>query len=150
MNDTHSYRRDVVRPVVIDSPQRLLLLIPSDSDGATCWTLPKVLMRPGETMRRAATRHLRSICRLPPLRISPLIGRLPRTDAAEGVQYVIVVRPAAESWPSAVRFAISPDACWWTTAMLRSGQVQVEPAGLLDFMDGYWDGWLPDGEISLE
>ncbi|MGX1491465.1 hypothetical protein RKD41_003724 [Streptomyces tendae] len=33
---------------------------------------------------------------------------------------------------------------------MRSERAPVEPAELLDFMDGYWDGWLPDGEISLE
>jgi len=109
MDDAHLYSRDVVRPVVIDSPQRLLLLIPSGPDGEI-WTLPTVAVRPGETIRRAATRHLRGICRLPPLRISPLIGRLSRTDGAEGVQYVIVVRPASGSWPSAMRFAIAPEA----------------------------------------
>lgn len=41
MDDAHLYSRDVVRPVVIDSPQRLLLLIPSGPDGEI-WTLPTV------------------------------------------------------------------------------------------------------------
>lgn len=150
MDDAHSDRRDVVRLVVIDSPRHQLLLIPSESDDEDGWTLPRVPIRPGETIRRAASRHLRRTVHLPPLRISPLIGRLSRTDAAEGVQYVVVVRPVAESWPPAVRFAIAPEACWWTTAELRSDRAQVEPAELLDFMDGYWGGWLPDGEISLE
>jgi ADP-ribose pyrophosphatase YjhB (NUDIX family) len=150
MDEAHSDSRDVVRPVIIDSPKRLLLLIPSEPDNEILWTLPIVPMRPGETVRRAANRHLRRNAHLPPLRIAPLIGRLPRRDAAEGVQFVVVVRPAADSWPPAVRFALAPEACWWTTAELRSEREPVEPAELLDFMDGYWDGWLPDGEISLE
>lgn len=150
MDDAHSDSRDVVRPVVIDSPKRLLLLIPSEPDGEICWTLPTIPIRPGETVRRAATRHLRRVVHLPPLRISPLIGRLSHKDGAEGIQYVVVVRPAAEDWPQAVRFALAPEACWWTTTELRSDRALVEPAELLDFMDGYWDGWLPDGEISLE
>ncbi|GGK64259.1 hypothetical protein [Streptomyces flaveus] len=150
MDDAHSDGRDVVRPVVIDSPKRLLLLIPSVLDREIRWTLPTVPMRLGETSRRAATRHLRRVTRLPALRISPLIGQLSRRDAPAGVQYVVVVRPAAESWPPSVRFALAPEARWWTTAELRSARALVEPAELLDFMDGYWDGWLPDGEISLE
>lgn len=150
MDDAHSDGPDVVRPVVIDSPKRLLLLIPSASDRALRWTLPTVPMRPGETCCRAATRHLQRVARLPALRVSPLIGRLSRRDAPEGVQYVVVVRPAAEGWPTAIRCALAPEARWWTTAELRSAQALVEPAELLDFMDGYWDGWLPDGEISLE
>ncbi|MEU9149099.1 hypothetical protein AB0D59_00750 [Streptomyces sp. NPDC048417] len=61
-----------------------------------------------------------------------------------------MVRPAAGSWPISIRFTLGPQARWWTTAELRSARAVVEPAELLDFMDGYWDGWLPDGEISLE
>ncbi|MFE0739109.1 NUDIX domain-containing protein [Streptomyces sp. NPDC058855] len=150
MDDAHSDGCDVVRPVIIDSPKRQLLLIPSAPDSEDCWTLPTVPMRPGETIRRAATRHLRRDAHLPALRIPPLIGRLSRRDAPQGIQYVVVVRPAAESWSPSVRFALAPEAQWWTTAELRSARVLVEPAELLDFMDGYWDGWLPDGEISLE
>jgi len=151
MDDAHSDGRDVVRPVLIDSPKRRLLLMPTEPDNEPCcWTVPTLPMRPGETIRRAATRHLRRDAHLPAFRIPPLIGRLSRRDAPQGVQYVVVVRPAAESWPSAVRFAFAPEARWWTTAELRSSGELVEPAELLDFMDGYWDGWLPDGEISLE
>lgn len=97
MDDAHSASRDVVRPVVIDSPKRLFLLIPTELDDEVCWTLPTVPMRPGETIRGAASPRLRRIVHLPPLRISPLIGRLSRRDGAEGVQYVVVVRPAAET-----------------------------------------------------
>ncbi|MCZ1018935.1 hypothetical protein [Streptomyces noursei] len=32
----------------------------------------------------------------------------------------------------------------------RDGGVPVEPEVLLDLIDGYWEGWLPDGVISLE
>jgi ADP-ribose pyrophosphatase YjhB (NUDIX family) len=150
MNDANLDGYDVVRPVVIDSSKRMLLLIPYGPDEEICWTLPTIPVRSGETSRRAATRHLRKVAHLPPLRISPLIGRLSRGDAPQGVQYVLVVRSAAESWPPSVRFALAPEACWWTTAELRSAGAVVDPAELLDFMDGYWEGWLPDGEISLE
>ncbi|MFF7601058.1 NUDIX hydrolase [Streptomyces mirabilis] len=150
MDDARSDGRDVVRPVLIDSSKRRLLLIPSAPDSEVCWTVPTVPMRPGETVRRAAVRHLRRVAHLPALRIPPLIGRLSHKGAPQGVQYVVVVRPAAESWPPAVCFALAPEARWWTTTELRLAGALVEPADLLDFMDGYWDGWLPDGEISLE
>ncbi|MGI3204132.1 hypothetical protein ACRJ4W_50290 [Streptomyces sp. GLT-R25] len=150
MHDADPKAGDVVRPVVIDSPKRLLLLIPRASARGTCWALPTIAMHPGETNHRAAARHLRRAAHLPALRISPLIGRLPRRDASEGTQYVVVVRPAAGSWPMSIRSSLGPEARWWTTAGLRSARSVVEPAELLDFMDGYWDGWLPDGEISLE
>lgn len=107
-------------------------------------------MRPGETSRRAAARHLHRVADLPALRISPLIGRLPRVNAVEGLQYVVVVRTVVESWPTSVGSAVGPEARWWSMAELRSAKALVEPVQLLDFMDGYWDGWLPDGEISLD
>ncbi|MEV5840948.1 hypothetical protein AB0M32_03140 [Streptomyces sp. NPDC051985] len=150
MNDAHLDAYDVARPVVIDSSKRMLLLIPYGPDEENCWTLPTVPMCSGETSRRAATRHLRKVAHLPPLRISPLIGRLARRDVPQGFQYVLVVRSAAETWPPSVHFALAPEACWWTTAELRSVGAVVDPAELLDFMDGYWEGWLPDGEISLD
>ncbi|MER7924094.1 hypothetical protein ABTY96_13380 [Streptomyces sp. NPDC096057] len=150
MNDAHPDGCDVVRPVVIDSSKRMLLLIPYGPDEENRWTLPTVPMRSGETCRRAATRHLRRVAHFPALRISSLIGRRSREDEPQGVQYVLVVRSAAGNWPPSVRFALSPEACWWTTAELRSADAHVEPAELLDFMDGYWEGWLPDEEVSLE
>ncbi|MFJ9865399.1 hypothetical protein [Streptomyces sp. NPDC101165] len=150
MPDADPNGRDVVRPVVIDSPKRQLLLIPRDPAGDIHWAVPTVPMRPGETCGRAAIRHLRHVAHLPTLRISPLIGRLARQDGREGAQYLAVVRPAAQNWPTPVRSALAPEARWWTTAELRTAQVFVEPAELLDFMDGYWDGWLPDGEIALD
>ncbi|WP_406838055.1 hypothetical protein ACICHK_20625 [Streptomyces sp. AHU1] len=151
MDDAPSDGRDVVRPVLIDSSKRRLLLIPSAPDSEVgSWTVPTFPMRPGETVRRAALRHLRRVVRLPALRVQPLIGRLSRRDVPQGVQYVVVVRPAGDSWPSATRFAFAPEAQWWTTAELRRSGERVEPAELLDFMDGYWEGWLPDGEISLD
>lgn len=150
MHDADPSGGDLVRPVIIDSPKRLLLLIPSASARETRWTLPTISMRPGENNRCAAARHLRRVAHLPAVRVSPLIGRLPRRDTSEGTQYVVVVRPAAGSWPISIRFTLGPQARWWTTAELRSARAVVEPAELLDFMDGYWDGWLPDGEISLE
>ncbi|WP_037614859.1 hypothetical protein [Streptomyces aureus] len=151
MDDPPTDCRNVVRPVLIDSSERRLLLIPSAPDTEDdCWTVPTFPMRPGETVRRAAMRHLRRVAHLPALRIQPLIGRLSRSDVPHGDQYVVVVRPAGEGRPSAIRFAFAPEAEWWTTAELRRSGEQVEPAELLDFMDGYWEGWLPDGEISLE
>lgn len=62
----------------------------------------------------------------------------------------VVVRPAAGSWPTGIHSALATEARWWTTAELRSAHVKVEPLQLLDFMDGYWEGRLPDGEVSLD
>ncbi|WP_094222745.1 hypothetical protein [Streptomyces diastatochromogenes] len=150
MRDAEPAGRDVVRPVLIDSPHRRLLLLPRPVAREVLWTVPTVAIRRGDTCRRAASRYLRHVARLPSaLRISPLIGRLPR-DASTGVQYLVVVRPAVGGWPANVRTALGLCGRWWTTAELRSAEVTPDPVQLLDFMDGYWDGWLPDGAISLD
>ncbi|MGW5710130.1 hypothetical protein [Streptomyces olivaceus] len=62
---------------------------------------------------------------------------------------MILVAPAVRVWPCDVRLLLAPDARWWTTAELRDGGTHVEPEVLLDLIDGYWEGWLPDGVISL-
>lgn len=103
--------------------------------------------RPGETSRHAATRYLRRIAHLPALCSSPLIGRHYRRDAPEGI-YVVGVRPAAEVRPPLVRFALVPQARWWTTAELRSAGVLAEPAELLDSWTATGTGGCSDEEIS--
>ncbi|MGW6604264.1 hypothetical protein [Streptomyces sp. NPDC055036] len=39
---------------------------------------------------------------------------------------------------------------WWTPDQLRECAAPVQPAELPDIVDGYWDGWLPDGPLTLD
>ena len=39
---------------------------------------------------------------------------------------------------------------WWTSEQLRSAEADVFPPELPDIVDGYWDGWIPDGPITLD
>ncbi|MFE2744280.1 hypothetical protein ACFXKX_07935 [Streptomyces scopuliridis] len=105
-------------------------------------------VRPGETVRRAALRFLRHEQALPTVRIAPLIGRY--RAGAGGVAYVVLVEAAAGRWPDEVLRSAGAGARWWTVAQLRAEGAGVEPVQLLDLIDGYWEGWLPDGEISLD
>ncbi|MER5462871.1 hypothetical protein ABT010_19745 [Streptomyces sp. NPDC002668] len=58
-------------------------------------------------------------------------------------------RAAGTSWKDKPGRMLGPDARWWAVAALRSEQVAVAPAQMLDLVDGYWEGRLPDGEVSL-
>ncbi|WP_405728574.1 hypothetical protein OG607_26815 [Streptomyces sp. NBC_01537] len=52
------------------------------------------------------------------------------------------VRNLAENGPLPAR--------WWTPVELRESGVRVAPPELPDVVDGYWDGWLPDGPLTLD
>lgn len=151
MPSTRVVGADTVRPVIMDPPRRRFLLVPGEGVGGRQWTLSTVPIRPAEPCRRTVGRYLRRELTLPTLRISPLVGRLTSSSGAVGgVQYVILVAPAVGEWCDSVPRALGPGANWWNTADLRAQSVRVEPCQLLDLMDGYWGGWLPDGEITLD
>jgi hypothetical protein len=95
--------------------------------------------------RRAAVRFLR----LEPLRIAPVVGRLFAIDDAEKHGHIVLVLPEVGVWEDKPGRMLGITARWWTVSELRSQRVAVEPPQLLDLADGYWDGWLPDGEVSL-
>ncbi|QBJ91430.1 hypothetical protein D0Z67_14810 [Streptomyces seoulensis] len=140
----------VVRPVVIDPAARCFLLVPAEHQGTECWSVPAVPVRVGESYRRTAVRYLRRQAGLPPVRITPVVGVLPAIDDRRQTEYVVLARPVAEAWPPDVRALLGDGARWWSTAQLRDAGVRVEPDSLPLLMDGYWEGWLPDGVIALE
>lgn len=139
-----------VRPVVIDPAARSFLLLPDRVVPPVIWSVPRCSIRPGESFRRAAAHHLRRELRLPALRIAPVTGRLPASGGRRHEEYFVLAVPAAGAWPCDVRALLATGARWWTTAELRATDVRVEPPVLLDLIDGYWEGWLPDGVVSLE
>lgn len=136
----------VARPVLLDSATKTFLLRPSPDGSA--WTVPRVPLRPRETCQRAVLRYLQRYPGLPPVRISPLVGHH-RVGPAPGTrEYVVLLRAENDSWgPTA---PLGPRARWWSLDELAHRRTAVEPASLPLFMDGYWGGWLPDGEISLD
>ncbi|MFE7607000.1 NUDIX domain-containing protein [Streptomyces celluloflavus] len=139
-----------VRPVVIDPAARRFLLLPNPAVHPATWSVPTHPIRPGESFRHAAARHLRCELHLPALRIAPVAGRLPASGERQHEEYFVLVAPTGRAWPCDVCVLLAPGARWWATVELRHEGVLVEPEVLLDLMDGYWEGWLPDGVVSLE
>lgn len=147
MTPCPSHGQAAVRPVLLNSEVRAFLLCPS-LDGSA-WTVPRVPLRCGENCRTAALRYLRRYPSLPRLSISPLVGHHRVGTGPGALEYVVLFTAAPGSWDSAVQLP-GRDARWWTLQELGDRQIDVEPASLPLFMDGYWEGWLPDGEISLD
>lgn len=139
----------VARPVVIDPTARRFLLLPAGSARAAGWTVPALLVRAQEPYRRTVLRHLRRERGFPAVRIGAVVGRLPAGAARPVEEYVVLAAPACDRWPRDVRALMAPEARWWDTAALRRSGDAVEPETLPLFLDGYWEGWLPDGVISL-
>ncbi|MFF6996056.1 hypothetical protein ACFY93_14085 [Streptomyces sp. NPDC008313] len=140
----------VIRPVVIDRAEHRFLLSPAQLRCGDAWSVPAVPVRAGEPYRRTAVRYLLWETGLPCLRIAPVVGVLPAVGGRQRVEYVVLARSETGVWPYDVRSLWSPGARWWNTAELRDTGVLVEPETLPLLMDGYWEGWLPDGEVSLE
>lgn len=70
-------------------------------------------------------------------------------DDVEKRGYVVLVLPEAGTWKDKPGRMLGPAARWWTVPALEREQVPIDPPELLDLVDGYWNGWLPDGEVSL-
>ncbi|EHN72328.1 hypothetical protein SMCF_8249 [Streptomyces coelicoflavus ZG0656] len=62
----------------------------------------------------------------------------------------MLAAPACGRWPQNLRDLMAPGARWWNTAALRRSGAAVEPETLPLLLDGYWEGWLPDGVVCLE
>ncbi|MGQ4713574.1 hypothetical protein ACUN22_07810 [Streptomyces anulatus] len=41
-------------------------------------------------------------------------------------------------------------ASWWPITRLLAGEAATRPAELAAFLDGYVQGWLPDGQHALD
>lgn len=117
--------------------------------GDPCWTVPKVTVRPGVTHRSAAIKFMRRRRKLGSVRIASVVGRLFAIDDAEKRGYVVLGLPEAGGWDDKPGRMLGPGTRWFTIKELRVERVSIEPPQLLHLVDGYWDGWLPDGEVSL-
>ncbi|MEV6961978.1 hypothetical protein AB0M97_22880 [Streptomyces sp. NPDC051207] len=139
-----------VRPVVIESTARRFVLLAPGQQPAGCWTVPLVPVPAGQSYSRAVVQWLCRRTGLPDLRIAPVVGVLPADGARRRTQYVVLVRPVAAAWTDDVCARLEAGARWWTLDELHGKGVAVEPETLPLLLEGYWDGWLPDGEVSLE
>ncbi|WP_228182547.1 hypothetical protein [Streptomyces anulatus] len=140
--------RRVVKLIVIDSVHRIALL-PRRARHRT-WVLPQRCARLDETYGNAAADLCRDLLDSYPIRLGSVTGRR-WAPAPEGLT------PRAEARFYIVRVDAVPvdegpgrSPLWAPRAVLGLwlGRPDVEAVKVL--VDGYLDGWLPDGPITLD
>lgn len=104
-------------------------------------------MRPGwpEGLRH---RMLRLPC-------EPLLAQDERFAAALGIRTAhplpMLLGEPPGTHPASVQHAFGPGAQWWPyEALCTQTDLLIEPPQILMLVDGYWNGWLPDNEVTLD
>ncbi|MFE7368460.1 hypothetical protein [Streptomyces anulatus] len=132
------------------SPAEVLLL-----DHGSFWQPPQVLVGANQSCRSAVRDAARHWWELPDPRIADSVGTrwsrtAARTDHRRVERRLLLVllppgtpRPHADG-PATTRVS------WWPVTRLLAGEVITRPAELAAFLDGYLQGWLPDGQHALD
>ncbi|WP_405438125.1 hypothetical protein [Streptomyces anulatus] len=141
-------------PVVVDlalvnrSPAEVLL-----HDHTSFWQPPQVWVGGGRSCRAAVRDAARRWWELSDPRVAESVGtpwsRTPEITRHSGVErrLLLVLLPPGAPRPHTGP-AVTP-ASWWPITRLLAGDVITRPAELPAFLDGYLNGWLPDGQHAL-
>lgn len=145
-------RRDVFL-ACFDPLHRVALVRPGPAGANRSWTLPAVRRRNGELHAGAARRLAAAVAPSAAVRFGRVTGRVeaPRSAGADPPsRWVVSVSTAHVSPASALRPAPGvADLCWFPHLQVA---YLVEHLGIPDlgaFLEGYVDGWIPDGQITL-
>ncbi|MBT2429724.1 hypothetical protein J7F02_30030 [Streptomyces sp. ISL-112] len=136
--------------LVSSSPAQVLL-----HDHTSFWQSPQVRVNAGQSCRSAVRDAARRWWQLADPRIGDCVGvpwsrppELPGRGPVERRRLVLVLLPPGIPRPHAGP-AATP-ASWWPVTRLVNGEVPTRPAELAVFLDGYLQGWLPDGQHALD
>lgn len=130
----------------IDADEKVALL-PSSSHPTAGWSLPRCLVRAHETYAEAAARLAADCFQSRPLRWGTVVGRrwAPPPGGAPRVrveEHVFLARTGAHQ--------SSNSALLWTArGNLSSYLLERHADTTASLVDGYLDGWIPDGSIRL-
>ncbi|MFD6334046.1 hypothetical protein ACFWGI_31305 [Streptomyces niveus] len=135
--------------LLLDDENRLMLC------GGCCsaWTVPQIPVDVDTDFRTAATRFLSERFQIRNPRYGSLYGihRTSERDCWERdrptVSRVFVVRIDVADSDSFLE--MSSMHTRWNSADLISHRREISPEGVILFAAGYYDGWLPDGPVSL-
>jgi hypothetical protein len=139
--------RRILRLVLAD-PERARFIVRFDRKSGM-WALPAVAMGDGEGVHNAAARFLRALDRGLPVRIGATMGRRSTGSfsGSRSQERWLPVRLMGPPVP-AVLFPAGAVVGWHP---FHGGEVATEELRwAMTLAQGYWEGWLPDGGITLE
>lgn len=146
--------RRVVLVALLDRQRRTVLL--TDQEGA--WSpVACHATRPGHSSAYAVN-YVKTLG-IPPVRIGAVVGRIwasmPAAASGRRIERQLLLAISDDPLPAAFEPHFSTlgrnqSTRWWTPDQLRRDAVPVLPKELPDVVDGYWDGWLPDGPLTLD
>ncbi|MFK0296803.1 hypothetical protein ACIQU6_40915 [Streptomyces sp. NPDC090442] len=124
--------------------QAVLLCRPG---GAEAWRPVHITLPEGHTVAASVRRWVRCAY-IGEVRWGSVTGRLrvPRHGVGPLEAEVVIVKATAPV--GAGQFGAS--ACWWPLARLPESGVALFPMELGLLLQGYVEGWIPDGEITLD
>jgi hypothetical protein len=138
--------RRILRLVLAD-PERARFIVRFDRESGM-WALPAVAMR-DEGVREAAVRFLRALGRGLPVRMGAAVGwrSTGSFSGSRSQEHWLPVRLMAPPAPAAL-FPAEALAGWHP---FHGGEVATEELRwAMTLAQGYWEGWIPDGMITLE
>ncbi|MGW0645872.1 hypothetical protein [Streptomyces badius] len=135
--------------LVSRSPAQVLL-----HDHASFWQPPQVRVNAGQSCRSAVRDAARRWWQLTDPRIGHSVGApwaptstRPDRGRVERRLLLVLLPPGT---PRPHTGPLTARAFWWPVTCLLAGDVVTRPAELGVFVDGYLQGWLPDGQHALD
>ncbi|MFD5410386.1 hypothetical protein ACFWCB_14155 [Streptomyces sp. NPDC060048] len=114
---------------------------------------PSVLLRPGQGYHKAAVEAARTWWGVDSLPIGRVTGHgwCGAPDQRTSERSLLMASLAHLPEPVRSNLPEGPAGCrWWQLADLRQHPGPTSPVDLHLIIEGYWDGWLPDGPLSVD
>ncbi|MDI5971405.1 hypothetical protein POF50_019030 [Streptomyces sp. SL13] len=134
--------------LILDAKKRLFLC------GSCCrgWTPPEVRVQSGVDFFKATQSFLEESFDIRDHRYGDLYGhRWASTsgswDTVRRVEMRVIIAKIDESQPHHLNGGLH---VWWTLEELKMNHRKIYPEGVVLFVTGYLEGWLPAGPITLE
>ncbi|MEU3905564.1 hypothetical protein AB0F20_17235 [Streptomyces goshikiensis] len=141
--------RRIVLLLLLDRSRRSVLL-----SGGRRLTPPSFTVACGQSYHYAAARAAELRWGLPLLQIAPVVCHVWATPPGRpgGVRTERRLLMASVRQPDLLRLLKKPPARtqWRPLDSLRQRDSPTEPVDLAAIIEGYWDGWLPDGPLTVD
>lgn len=146
--------RRVLLMALLERRSRAVLLV----DWAGFWSPLAVRVTGVSSYVDAVSETVRVLLGDAPVRYGAVVGHLwathPQPESGIRVErrpmFVIPTAPLCTGIIDRLADQLPSPARWWTSEQLRKAGVTVFPPELPEVVEGYWDGWLPDGPLTMD